>query len=157
MTVRIAQSDLTKKDRYPLRWLRQVARQPFACLSKTGCFELSLTITDDPHIHKLNRDFRGQDKPTDVLSFAATEAMDLAAWPKEIPLPLGDVVISLATVRRQAQENDISPDLELAWVLLHGILHLLGYDHQTEKQRSPMRALENQCLRELGIDRVITV
>ncbi|HVN89593.1 MAG TPA: rRNA maturation RNase YbeY [Candidatus Binataceae bacterium] len=98
--------------------------------------ELSITLTGDPEIHQLNRDFRGKDKPTDVLSFPQIEddAVSRLATIKHEedgpPLPLGDVVISLETASRQAIAMRIAPAERLRTLLIHGLLHLLGYDHE---------------------------
>lgn len=158
MTVRVSQTDLQGSARLSLKWLRQVARQPFATLGYSRDCELSLTLTDDQRIHELNRDYRQKDQPTDVLSFATLDNPESAAsFPVELPLPLGDIIISLDTVKRQAQENSVQTDAELAWVLIHGVLHLLGYDHQTPTERDVMRALEVQSLSSLGIAKQVLV
>ncbi len=96
---------------------------------------------DDPAIHALNRDWRGLDKPTDVLS-----------WPLEDDAPagtedaLGDVVISLDTARRQAAARGWTLAEETALLLVHGILHLLGHEDDTEAGANAMRAWERQIL-----------
>ncbi len=90
--------------------------------------ELSLVFCDDPFIHGLNRDYRGKDKPTDVLSF-----------PQELEHGmLGDLVISIPTAQRQADERSQSLQRELEWLVLHGSLHLLGYDDETEEEAAEM-------------------
>ncbi len=103
--------------------------------------ELSITLTDDEAIHQLNRDFRGKDKPTDVLSFPQIEdgAALLATILRESdgpPVPLGDIVISIETASRQAHAMQIAAADRLRTLLIHGLLHLLGYDHE----RSPAEA-----------------
>jgi probable rRNA maturation factor len=84
--------------------------------------ELSLALVTDPEIHTLNRQYRGKDKPTDVLSFLLADELQ--------PFLLGDVVISVETAARQAQQRGHSLREELQTLLIHGILHLLGYDHE---------------------------
>ena len=98
--------------------------------------ELSLVLCDDATIHELNRDFRHKDKPTDVLAFAMREGKfgDTAS-----PL-LGDIVISLQTTKRQAREHKRSFEEEVRMLLAHGLLHLLGFDHQTVQQDRRMKA-----------------
>ena len=97
--------------------------------------ELSLSIVSDAAICTLNRKYREQDKPTDVLSFSQIEEPDSAPPdPRKVPniagLPLGDVVISIDTALAQAREYDVTPQQRLRTLLIHGFLHLLGYDHE---------------------------
>jgi probable rRNA maturation factor len=82
----------------------------------------------DREIHSLNRQYRGKDKPTDVLSFPLADALQ--------PSLLGDVVISVATAARQAQRRGHSLREELQTLLIHGILHLLGYDHEVSRREA---------------------
>ncbi len=93
-----------------------------------GC-ELSVALVDDDEIQALNRDYRAKDRPTDVLSFP----MDPSESPEAL---LGDVVISLDTALRQASEGKVEPRAEVRMLLVHGFLHLIGYDHE----RSPAEA-----------------
>lgn len=99
--------------------------------------ELSVLLCDDATIHELNRDYRGKDRPTDVLAFAMREGEGGPLHP-EI---LGDVVISVDTARRQAAERGVAIVAEATFLLAHGLLHLLGYDHQTEQELRVMMAL----------------
>jgi len=97
--------------------------------------ELSLTLTTDRAIRRLNRDFRGIDAPTDVLSFSQIEQADAAPPdPRSVKnspgLPVGDVVISIDTALRQAREYRVTPAARLRRLLVHGFLHLVGYDHE---------------------------
>jgi rRNA maturation RNase YbeY len=87
--------------------------------------ELSLALVTDREIHTLNRQYRGKDKPTDVLSFPLADTLQ--------PALLGDVIISLETAARQAQRRGHSLREELQTLLIHGILHLLGYDHEVSR------------------------
>ena len=97
-------------------------------LLAAGCprAELSIVLCDDAFIRNLNRDFRGQDQSTDVLSFAMNDGETLNPHPEL----LGDVVISLETAQKQAAQNGISALEEVAELIVHGVLHLLGYDHE---------------------------
>lgn len=104
--------------------------------------ELSIVFCDDAFIHPLNRDYRGKDRPTDVLSFAQREG-DFAF--DEDPI-LGDVIISLETTERQAKERGHSKERELQILLIHGILHLLGYDHIEDDEAEIMEAKEQEIL-----------
>lgn len=98
--------------------------------------ELSILLCDDSTIHALNRDFRHKDKPTDVLAFAMREGEggDLAGG------ILGDVVISLDTARRQAAERGHAIASEITFLLAHGLLHLIGYDHRNDAEERVMNA-----------------
>jgi probable rRNA maturation factor len=109
--------------------------------------ELSIVLCDDETIHALNRDFRHKDKPTDVLAFALSEGEfgDLAGD------LLGDVVISVDTTLRQAEEVGKTTFQELAMLLVHGTLHLLGWDHETAKKDRLMRAETDRLLLAIGI------
>jgi probable rRNA maturation factor len=98
--------------------------------------ELSLMLCDDPTIHVLNRQHRRKNKPTDVLAFALREGTALSGGDEL----LGDVVISLDTARRQAEERGHSLWAEVTMLLAHGLLHLLGYDHNTDAEERRMNA-----------------
>ena len=104
--------------------------------------ELSLLLCDDDTIHPLNRDYRGKDKPTDVLSFAQREG-EFAFVDDNL---LGDVIISMDTTVRQAAERNHSVETELRVLLVHGILHLLGYDHIEDDEAEIMEAKEREVL-----------
>jgi probable rRNA maturation factor len=98
--------------------------------------ELSILLCDDATIHELNRRHRRKNKPTDVLAFAMAEALE---GPDQSAL-LGDVVISLDTARRQAEARQVPLLDEVTLLLAHGLLHLLGYDHQTRAEERRMTA-----------------
>lgn len=99
------------------------------------CRELSVLFTDDSEIHQLNREYRGKNKPTDVLSFSQLEGAEEFG---SSPL-LGDLVISLETTKRQAKEYGTTFSEELARLLIHGALHLFGYDHENVPAREAQR------------------
>lgn len=111
--------------------------------------EVSLTLTDDARVHALNRDYRGIDRPTDVLAFALTEGEHPAPTLPGEPRLLGDVILSLDTAERQAREGGVSLAREVAWLICHGVLHLLGHDHQTPRELEAMRSLEERALARL--------
>jgi probable rRNA maturation factor len=121
--------------------------------------EVSVVLADDDYIRQLNRQYRGKDAPTDVLSFAMNEHCagdhepDIAEAPVDIEILLGDIIISLETTARQAEEFGHSLERELAYLAIHGMLHLLGYDHEDEKERLEMRKEEEYVLSLLGITR----
>lgn len=122
-----------------------------------GEFEVSVLITDDDGIHELNREFRGIDRKTDVLSFPMLE-YESEEKPKEDMLPggeniLGDIVISLETAVSQAEEYGHSVLREISFLTVHSMLHLFGYDHETDKDRQKMRDREEYFLNKLGLVR----
>lgn len=118
---------------------------------------LTIVITSDEAVQALNRDFRGIDAPTDVLSFAAREedenAPDIALPPEvaaELASYLGDLVIAFPYSARQATQFSNSVTAELQLLAVHGTLHLLGYDHQEQAGEDAMWALQEQILAEFG-------
>lgn len=115
--------------------------------------EVSVTLTDDAHIHVLNRDYRGVDRPTDVLSFALTESEEPAIIDAPCSVLLGDLVISLERAAAQAEEYGHSFLRELSFLTVHGMLHLLGYDHIEEKDRLEMEEEQRHVMDVLGIAR----
>lgn len=130
-------------------WVERVIHKTLEVAGCREACEVSVLLTNDLKIHELNRDYRGFDKPTDVLSFALEED-ETVALPPGFPRMLGDVVVSLETVARQAGEHERPVSQECAWALCHGVLHLLGYDHQTDEQESVMRGKEREVLEGLG-------
>ena len=115
--------------------------------------EVSVTLTDDAHIHVLNRDYRGVDRPTDVLSFALAESEEPEVIGADTGEVLGDLVISLERVEAQAKEYGHTQLRELSFLAVHGMLHLLGYDHIEETERQEMEAEQRHVMEELGITR----
>lgn len=139
--------------------------------------ELDISIVSNEEIQVLNRDYRGLDKPTDVLSFALTEVtsefdvdfahLDLTEEAEEtedleetefedeeaIPQHLGDIIISYPRAQEQAQDYGHSLDRELAFLAVHGFLHLNGYDHQTEEEAQEMFRIQEEVLTTYGLTR----
>jgi probable rRNA maturation factor len=107
--------------------------------------EVSLLFCNDAAIRELNRQWRGQDKPTNVLSFPAADE------PGAMPL-LGDIAIAFETTAREASEEDKPLAAHFCHLVVHGLLHLLGYDHETEAEAEVMEGHERAILAELGID-----
>jgi probable rRNA maturation factor len=111
--------------------------------------EVSVLLTDDAAVHELNFRYRGYDKPTDVLSFAQRDQRTDAPPPPALPgqpLLLGDVIISVDTAARQAETLGVTLEQELALLTVHGILHLLGYEDETEEGAERMRVREREIL-----------
>ena len=128
------------------RLLTTWARAYLVQLELSGV-ELSLSLVDDRAIRRLNRTWRQKDKATDVLSFPAGDLPKGTPGPR----PLGDVVISLDTAKRQAKEYGRTLEAEMARYLAHGLLHLLGHDHERPRDAKRMAALEEQLLGERGM------
>jgi probable rRNA maturation factor len=115
-------------------------------LPPASSYELGLRLTDDLQIQALNAQYRHQNQPTDVLAFAAleVEVPQNEEMLASVPLYLGDIIVSVDTAQRQAQQQGHSLPTELAWLAAHGLLHLLGWDHPEEE--SLRRMLEQQVI-----------
>jgi probable rRNA maturation factor len=124
--------------------LDALSRKAFAAAAVEEAAEglVSLLLTDDAELQQLNRDFRGKDKPTDVLSFPAL--------PMDRPL-LGDIAVAHETASRDAAIQGKSMSDHLTHLLIHGYLHLLGHDHETPEEAAQMEAREIRALASLGI------
>jgi len=141
-------------------FIRKVIRTALAAEGVAFPCEVDVSVTSDEGIHQVNLDMRQVDRPTDVLSFPV---FDLT--PGELPggedadpatglVPLGDMMISLERVQAQAKEYGHSNRRELAYLVVHSVLHLLGYDHLDEgPQKAQMRAREDAIMAELGLER----
>ena len=114
--------------------------------------ELSVVLCDNTYIHELNKTYRNIDRPTDVLSFALNEGEEEGYDGPDTKL-LGDIVISLDKTREQADEYGHSFERELAYLTVHGMLHILGYDHMTDEDKTEMRKEEEFVLHRLGFVR----
>ncbi|GAA4037512.1 rRNA maturation RNase YbeY [Sphingomonas rosea] len=115
--------------------------------------ELSVVLTTDAEVHALNAEWRGKDRPTNVLSFPQAEAHELAAADTPGPeLMLGDIVLARETCAREAEEKSISLEHHAAHLMVHGTLHLLGYDHLEDDTAEDMEARETRALARMGID-----
>ena len=112
-----------------------------------GAAELSIALTNDGEIHELNRVFRQRDRPTDVLAFAMREGALPGESPRPGPEMLGDVVVSVETARRQAVRRGRTLEAEVRVLLAHGLLHLVGYDHETKKEARAMGAKTRELCR----------
>lgn len=122
-------------------------------------FELDISIVNNDEIHRLNREFRSIDRPTDVLSFAMEEVseeddldIDLKMF-EELTRHLGDIIISIDKVKEQAEEYQHSVDRELGFLVVHGFLHLNGYDHQTPEEEKEMFSIQEKVLERYGLTR----
>lgn len=122
-------------------------------LAQAECrFELCVVLADDALVRQLNHDYRGIDKPTNVLSFAGEEGMQgrLEELPAKGSWPLGDIVLAYDTLEREAEEQGKALREHALHLLAHGALHLAGYDHEEESQAEAMETLEIEILSKLG-------
>ncbi|GIO97986.1 endoribonuclease YbeY [Paenibacillus lautus] len=125
--------------------------------------EVDLTFVDDEQIHELNREYRGIDRPTDVLSFAMNEItndeleiiyeIEEGEELESVPDVLGDIIISVPRAKLQSEEYGHSLERELGFLFVHGFLHLLGYDHQDEASEAEMMGKQEAVLAEVGLTR----
>ena len=114
--------------------------------------ELSMRLAGDDEVHSLNRQWRGKDKPTNVLSFPMAEAAELHGAGEPGPeLMLGDIILARGVCAAEAAAKDIPLDRHAAHLMVHGTLHLLGYDHQDDAAATDMEARETRALARLGI------
>ena len=114
--------------------------------------EVDITIVDDEEIHQLNRDYRNVDRPTDVLSFALDEDdEDEPELMEGQPHLLGDIIISAETATRQAEEFGHGLEREIVYLAVHGLLHLLGYDHMVEEDKVIMLAKDEEALSAINL------
>lgn len=131
--------------------------QTAADMEEVGDGELAVTFVDDEAIQRLNRDYRGIDKATDVLSFAMSEQgeeeLPIYVEDEELPNMLGDIVVSIPRTIRQAEEYGHSFERELGFLVVHGFLHLLGYDHQDEHEEKQMFSRQEEILSQFGLHR----
>ena len=143
-----------EQDKEPIRYsmkilLRRAILAALAYEGVEGELEISVTFTDDEKIRVLNRRFRGIDRATDVLSFPLFE--DGEGLP-DMPDMLGDVVLSLERARVQAEEFGHSFEREVAFLTVHSVLHLLGYDHETSQEDElDMRRRQSEIMDKLGL------
>jgi probable rRNA maturation factor len=133
-------------------WLRRIARHVLLAEGAVAT-QVGVVIADDATVHDLNRRYLGRDEPTDVLSFGLSEK---GGSPFVLPpgeaASLGEVVISYPTALRQAEEQGHNVESEVARLLVHGILHLLGYDHQAAKDGRIMRRREEEILADRDLE-----
>ncbi|MDO4179469.1 MAG: rRNA maturation RNase YbeY [Phascolarctobacterium sp.] len=117
--------------------------------------EVGITLVDDERIHEINREYRNVDRPTDVISFALDDDLDDSDEPELIDGPeehlLGDIIISVETANRQGEEFGHGLEREIVYLAVHGLLHLLGYDHMVEEDKVIMRAKEEEALRAINL------
>ena len=121
-----------------------------SCLKNLSYHEVTIDFVfcDDEFIHKINKEYRGFDKPTDVISFALF-CDDENKIETDI-INLGEILVSVDTAKRQAEENNHSSEKEVYYLITHGVMHLLGFDHQSEQEYNFMVGVQNQVMKELN-------
>lgn len=122
-------------------WIRKVITETLHSAKVRWSVEIGVALVGNAEMRRLNRQYRGKDKTTDVLSFGM-------GGPDE---PLGDIIISVPQIRRQARENDVSTKREFSMMLAHGVLHLLGHDHVKPKDAGKMFGLQDAALKRLKL------
>ena len=142
-------------------WLETVARAGLLAAEISGEAEVSLLITDDDTVSRLNAEYRGLDETTDVLSFSTEHAghwegdgdvpgqqsdCDEFILPPGLPRPLGEIIVSWPQAQRQAGDHGVEARDELAHLIIHGALHLVGHDHVEPEETARMQALERKAL-----------
>ena len=130
-------------------WVRRIAQTVLKAEGVAPPYEVSLVFTDSEAVKQLNRDYRGVDEPTDVLAFymlPQKQVDNSFALPPDGVTRLGEVIISYPRAVEQAREQGHSPKRELALLVIHGILHLLGYDHEEPEEEAEMRTREKELL-----------
>lgn len=127
-------------------------------LSNFPHIEVSVVLCSDDFIHQLNHDYREKDKATNVLSFCGLDEEEINSYlnndqkPENRPFSLGEIYIAYETMNRESQEADISLTNHFHHLIIHGFLHLLGFDHIQDDDAETMEAIETSLLRNLGID-----
>ncbi len=147
----IDQSNVSPRLRIRPTLLRETVRQALRQNGMSGSFEIDIIITTDKKICALNKQYRHVDAPTDVLSFPILDEESLPVECTHGHILLGDIIISIDTARRQAAEDGVTVDQMVAWLLSHGMLHLMGVNHDTEELRAAMNEREKAILAKLGM------
>lgn len=149
-----AKEGLENRDEDWEKWFCQWVNILQSDIPQAPIYEIGLRLTDDSEIKTLNYQYREQDKPTDVLAFAALEVdlPQIRETDDSEPLYLGDIIVSVDTAQKQAIEQGHSLTTELAWLTSHGLLHLIGWDHPDEESLQRMMEKQVILLKTLGID-----
>jgi probable rRNA maturation factor len=141
------------KGKLEISWLKKVAEQVLLALGAGADAELGLFIATGERVKRLNRDYLGRDEPTDVLAFSARE--EVGNHPPFVPPPdgvlhLGEVIIAYPQAVKQAAEYKHSVEREILILIVHGVLHLLGYEHDRPELELKMRAREKEVMSRIG-------
>ncbi|HJF31331.1 MAG TPA: rRNA maturation RNase YbeY [Sporosarcina psychrophila] len=150
------EDETTKIDKKIEDMIRKLLNHAATEEGLTGEMEVSVTFMTDTDIQEVNATYRGKNVPTDVISFALEELTEgeVAIVPEEgMPTVLGDILISVETAARQAEEYGHDFNREIGFLALHGFLHLLGYDHMTEEDEVEMFGRQKEILALFGLER----
>jgi probable rRNA maturation factor len=133
--------------------LAAVVATPFApFVSSETSVEIAIRLTTDAEVQILNRDYRGKDQPTNVLSFPMMSPEELLAPSGIVPeILLGDIALARETCEREAKEKGVSFEAHATHLIVHGVLHLLGYDHMGQDEAEAMEAIERRVMAGLGL------
>jgi|SRR5690625_1395288 len=158
MSVRLLWQSEIDNFEVPNEWIEWIERilQEAEKVEHIDGGEISLTFVDDAMMRELNEQYRGQDRPTDVLSFAMSELTEdelEVIVEDELPEMLGDIILSVPTATQQSEEYGHSLEREIGFLFAHGLLHLLGYDHQDDTAEQKMFAKQKQLLEAVGLKR----
>ena len=140
-------------DRWSSAYEELCQRAILACMKQVNpsfsSFEISIVLADDAFVQRLNKEYRGKDKPTNVLSFPQHEPEELKS--RNDFTSLGDIILAYETVKKESLEQSKSMEMHTSHLIVHGFLHLLGYDHIEDSDAEEMEALEIKTLKTLGI------
>ena len=165
MSLQLDWSNEQQKIEIPESWISRLEQLLKLAAEEEGMTDgdVSLTFTDDEEIHQLNREYRGIDRPTDVLSFAMQEdgveeldiIFEVESEDEADPISgmLGDIIISVDTAIAQSEEYGHSLEREIGFLFVHGFLHLIGYDHQDDAAEVEMTAKQEAILQQAGLTR----
>ncbi len=156
MTIEIKSKYIVEDKKEYQEIIKKIVRESLEYEGFQEAIEVSVVLTNDDHIQKMNQEFRGLNKSTDVLSFPILEFVpnEIYARNEKGEILLGDIVISMETAKRQSLEYDHSFAREIAFLTAHSMLHLLGYDHMTEEEEKIMFAKQEDILKKSGFERV---
>jgi probable rRNA maturation factor len=146
-TIDVSHESDIMADKAPVEHVRQVLARILAEIGKDGC-ELSCSFVSDGTMRDLNHAYRGKDENTDILSFVQDDEGEFPFFPEDgEPQILGDLVISLDAMDRNCEVFSVSAEEELKRLLIHGVLHVTGWDHQTNGEQEPMLVRQEELLR----------
>ena len=146
MRIGIFNNTLEKIDK---TFVRKIAKYTLKKMDASNS-EVNIIFVGLDEIHQINKTYRNVDRPTDVISFALEDTDDVSAYSARV---LGDIYICLAKVHEQAIEYGHKEEREMAFLIVHGLLHLLGYDHMEKEDEKVMFGLQEEILNEMGITR----
>lgn len=153
LTVEIqVETSLTAMEEQAIQWIHQCL-EVAAEVEQVPPAEVSILLVDDQRIQELNREYRQIDQPTDVLSFPQWEVEEWNQAVEGEPILLGDIVLSVTRARVQSESFGHSLEREWGFLVVHGFLHLLGYDHQSPEEEREMFSRQEEILLQVGLKR----